>query len=428
MKKKLLKNLGLKLLSVAIAVVVWFLVVMTNNPKDTRTFYDVPVRLVNVELLEAEGKVYQILDNTDLVRVTVEMPRNLMNELTKDDIVAEADVSKLTEINTIPISYSVINPDLNVTDIRGNRDVVRLSVEDEIKKWVNVKHNLVGEPAEGYIVDAVSMNLTGIQITGPKSVVENVDVAVAEADVSNAVSNVSVNVEPAFYDEEGNLLSLTNVQRNEDTVHLDVKILATRDVPLEAGYMGVPAEGYLANGEISIDPPTVKVAGTLSALMSVNKISIPQEEVDITGAAGNYEVTVNIRKYLPENVKLVDNVGSARVNVTVGVEPEEERILTIPQRNIQILSMPEGFEAVFDEGTAGLNRLTISGLNDAVSAIDQAAVTGVVDIAAWMEENEMSQLEAGVYQLPVSFEFPEDINVKDQMFIRLRIEEVEEEE
>ena len=428
MKKKLLKNLGLKLLSVVIAVVVWFLVVMTNNPKDTRTFYDVPVRLVNVELLEAEGKVYQILDNTDLVRVTVEMPRNLMNELTKDDIVAEADVSKLTEINTIPISYSVINPDLNVTDIRGNRDVVRLSVEDEIKKWVNVKHNLVGEPAAGYIVDSVSMNLTGIQITGPRSMVESVSEAVVEADVSNAVSNVSVNVEPAFYDEEGNLLSLSNVQKNEDTVHLDVRILATKDVSLEAGYMGVPAEGYLVNGEISIDPPTVKVAGTLSALMSVNKISIPQEEVDITGAAGNYEVTVNIRKYLPENVKLVDNVGSARVNVTVGVEPEEERILTIPQRNIQIRSMPEGFEAVFDEGTAGPNRLTVSGLSDAVSAIDQAAVTGVVDIAAWMEENEMSQLEAGVYQLPVSFEFPEDINVKDQMFIRLRIEEVEEEE
>ena len=428
MKKKLLKNLGLKLLSVAIAVVVWFLVVMTNNPKDTRTFYDVPVRLVNEELLEAEGKVYQILDNTDMVRVTVEMPRNLMNELTKEDIVAEADISKLTEINTIPISYYVINPDLNVSDIRGNRDVVRLSVEEKVKKWINVKHNLVGKPAEGYIVDAVNMNLTRILLTGPKSVVENVSEAVVEADVNNVVSNVSVNVEPAFFDKEGNLLSLSNVQRSENSVHLDVKILATKDVTLEAGYMGVPAEGYLTNGEMSIDPPTVKVAGTLSALMSVNKISIPAEEVDITGAAGNYEVTVNIRKYLPENIKLVDNVGSARVNVTVGIEPEEERILTIPQRNIQILSMPEGFEAVPDEGTAGPNRLTVSGLSDAVSAIDQAAVTGVVDIAAWMEENEISQLEAGVYQLPVSFELPEGINVKDQMFIRLRIEEVEEEE
>ena len=44
MKKKLLRNLGLKLLSVMIAVVLWFVVVMTNNPKDTKTFYDVPDR------------------------------------------------------------------------------------------------------------------------------------------------------------------------------------------------------------------------------------------------------------------------------------------------------------------------------------------------------------------------------------------------
>ena len=55
MKKKLLRNLGLKLLSVMIAVVLWFVVVMTNNPKDTKTFYDVPVKLVNVELLAKEG-------------------------------------------------------------------------------------------------------------------------------------------------------------------------------------------------------------------------------------------------------------------------------------------------------------------------------------------------------------------------------------
>ena len=40
MKKKLLRNLGLKLLSVMIAVVLWFVVVMPNNPKDTKTFYD----------------------------------------------------------------------------------------------------------------------------------------------------------------------------------------------------------------------------------------------------------------------------------------------------------------------------------------------------------------------------------------------------
>lgn len=427
MKKKLLSNLGLKLLSVLIAVVLWFVVVMTNNPKDTKTFYDVPVKLVNVELLAKEGKVYEILDGTDLVRVTVEMPRNRMSELTKDDIVAEADVSKLTEINTVPITCSVINPDLNISDITCNRDAVRLSVEEEAKKWLNVQYNLVGNVGEGYVVDGVDRSSTRIQIVGPKSAVDRVNSVVAEVDVTNAISNVTVNVEPMFYDAEGNLLQLPSVTKNEDIVHVEVKVLAKKEVPIELSYMGEPAEGYLVTGRIDIDPSTVMVAGTLNALVGVNKIVIPAEEIDITGATGDYTVSVSIRKYLPENLKLVEVDGSSgRANITVGIEAEAERTLTIPERNISVQSLPEGFEAAFDQ-EAGAYRLTILGLNADISGIDQAQVRGTVDVAAWMESENISQLAAGTYRLPVSFELPEEIRMENELFVRLTIVELEEE-
>lgn len=427
MKKKLLNNLGLKLLSVMMAVVLWFVVVMTNNPKDTKTFYDVPVKLVNVELLEKEGKVYEVLDGTDLVRVTVEMPRNRMSELTKEDIVAEADVSKLTEINTVPITCFVINPELNISDIKCNRDAVRLSVEEEATKWLNVQCTPQGSVGEGYVVDGVDKSPTRIKIVGPKSAVDKVSSVVAEVDVTNAISNVTVNVEPQFYDAEGNLLELPNVTRNEDTIHVEVKVLATREVPLELSYVGEPGEGYLVTGRIEANPPTVMVAGTLNALVGVSKIVIPAEEIDITGATEDYSASVSIRKYLPDNVKLVEVEGmNGRANVTVGIEPREERTLTISQRNISIQSLPEGFEADFDQ-EAGAHRLIISGLSADVSGIDQATVRGTVDVAAWMESENMSQLAAGTYRLPVSFEFPAGIRIENELFVRLTITEGEEE-
>ena len=427
MKKKLLRNLGLKLLSVMIAVVLWFVVVMTNNPKDTKTFYDVPVKLVNVELLAKEGKVYEVLDGTDLVRVTVEMPRNRMGELTKEDIVAEADVSKLTEINTVPITCSVINPDLNISDIKCSRDAVRLSVEEEAKKWLNVQAIPLGNVGDGYVVDSIDKSPTRIQIVGPKSAVDKVSSVVAEVDVTNAISNVTVNVEPLFYDAEGNLLHLPSVTKNEDNIHVEVKVLATKEVPLELSYMGQPAEGYLVTGRIDIDPPTVLVAGTLNSLVGVNKITIPAEEIDITGATEDYTTSVSIRKHLPDNLKLVEVEGSnGRANVTVGIEPEAERTLTIAERNISIESLPEGFEADFEQ-EAGPYRLTISGLNSDISGIDQGAVRGTVNVAAWMESENMSQLAAGTYRLPVSFEFPEEIRMENELFVRLTIVEVEEE-
>ncbi len=50
MRKKLLHNWGLKLASLVLAFVLWFLVVQSDKPKDTKTFSNVPVKLTNVEL------------------------------------------------------------------------------------------------------------------------------------------------------------------------------------------------------------------------------------------------------------------------------------------------------------------------------------------------------------------------------------------
>ena len=94
MKKLLTRNLGLKLASLVLAF----------DPKDTVTFNNIQVRLINTDLLEQEGKVYEVLDNSNLVRVTVTGPQSIVkSELRRNDIVAEADMSKLTDINTIAI-------------------------------------------------------------------------------------------------------------------------------------------------------------------------------------------------------------------------------------------------------------------------------------------------------------------------------------
>lgn len=426
MKKKLLKNLGLKLLSIVIAVVLWFVVVMTNNPKDTKTFSNIEVKLVNVELLEKEGKMYEILENTNRVRVTVEMPRNQMGELSEEDIVAEADMSKLTEINTVPINYYVLNNDLNVSGVTGNRDVVRLKVEDKAEKWVNVYTEPIGEVAEGFMLDTVYRNPNRLLVSGPKSVVEKIDKAVVELDVSNATSNVIVNLEPTFYDVEGNVVEVSpSLTKNEDTVNVEAQVLAYKDVPIGWSYMGIPAEGYLVTGATSCDPSTVRVAGTLQALRNVNRITIPREDLDISGATEDYTENVNLRKYLPDNVKLADESSNGRAAITIGIAPRVERTLTIPSRNISIQGLPEGMTAAFENET-GSYRQVISGLEAAVSAVDQAEVKGAVDLAAWMKDNDLTELSEGVYNLPVSLELPDNVRVEGELIVAVNISEVEE--
>ena len=138
MRKKILNNLGLKLLSVVLAIVFWFLVVMADNPKDSVSFSNIQVNLINTELLEKGNKFYEVLENSDRIRVTVEAPRNVIQELSASDIVAEADVSRLTEVNTVPISFRVLNDEVEILDISGSRDAVQLNVEQKASNWVSV--------------------------------------------------------------------------------------------------------------------------------------------------------------------------------------------------------------------------------------------------------------------------------------------------
>lgn len=424
-RKRLLNNLGLKLVSVFMAVAIWFTVVMISNPKDSVTFNNISVNLVNTELLEGEDKLYEVLENTDRVRVTVEAPRKVINQLRSSDIIAEADVSRLTEVNTIAINCSVLNNAVEISSITSNPDVVRLKVEEKATKWVNVKLNTVGEVAEGHIVYSVSSDQTRMEISGPESVVSEIDHAGLEMDVTGATENVSGNVEIRFYDIEGNLVdNTTDIVKNADNMHMEVKVLATKEVPIEVLATGTPAEGYLITGRVECSPSTVVLAGTTSALADISKITAT---IDITGESEDEERIINLRSYLDNSIYFADRNFNGRVNAVAHIEPSVERTLAIPGRNIFVQNLPEGFELEFAEGQQTY-RLRISGLNAAVSAVEQGAVQGTLDIGAWMRAQNMSELSAGTYEIPLEFNVPGDVKIENEVSARVTIAEADEED
>lgn len=424
MGKKLLNNLGLKLVSIFLAVVIWFAVVMISNPKDSVTFSGITVNLVNTELLDSEDKLYEVQDNSDKVRVTVEAPRKVINQLRSSDIIAEADVSRLTEVNTIAINCSLLNNAVEISSITSNPDVVRLKVEDKASKWVNIKRNTVGEVAEGYMVYSIVSDDTRMVISGPESVISRVDHAGIEMDVSGATDNVSGNAEIRFYDSEGNLIDDTDIIRNADSMHVEVTIYAMKEVPVEALATGTPAEGYLMTGVVECEPSTVVLAGTASALADVNKVSVT---IDITGESEDEERSILLRPYLDSGIRFADSNFNGKINAIVHIEPSVERTLTISGRNVSVANLPEGFELEFGEGQLTY-RLRISGLDHAVSAVEQSTVQGTLDIGAWMQEQNMSELREGNYEIPIVFELPGNVAIENEISARVTISRIDEED
>lgn len=426
MKRKILNNLGLKLLSIVLAIVLWFLVVMADNPKDSVTFSNIQVALLNTELLEQGNKFYEVLDGSDRIRVTVEAPKNVIKQLSASDVVAEADISRLTEVNTIPISFRILNDDVEILDIRGSRDSVRLNVEEKASKWVGVRCNTTGSVAENHIISSTKVDQTRIEITGPMSAVERISYAGLEIDVSDATTNVSGNPDIHFYDEEGELVDDTNIVKNAQTMHVEIEVLATKEVPVEAIPSGVPAEGYLATGVVVCDPPTVLIAGTPSVLADISKLTIPERELDITDRDKDLAKDIDIRRYL-DKAKLADGNFNGMVNVAVHIEPIVERNLTLAQSNVTLINLPEGLEWEFAHEQETY-RLRISGLDDAVSAVNQGEVHGTIDIGAWMADRNVEELTPGEYEMVVAFTLPEDVKMENEVRVRVNISKVDETE
>ena len=421
MKKLLTRNLGLKLASLLLAFVLWFLVAQIYDPKDTVTFNNIQVRLINTELLDEEGKVYEVLDNSNLVRVTVTGPQSIVkSELRRSDIVAEADMSKLTDINTIAITYYCENISNDSVEIKGNHESVRLNVEDKTSKWIKLESNTIGDVASGYMIGNVTLDQTNIEVTGPKSAISQVDHAGVDINVTDSTTSLSANVDIKLYDADDNELVLESVKKNVNSAYMTVEVLATKEVPVEIEYMGVPEDGYMATGEVESSVPTVRIAGTVSTLVGISAITVPEDRMNITGQTDNLVDIINLKEYLPSNVRLADKSFDGKITATVYIEPIVSKDLTVAAENISATGVPDGMEAEITS-TAEEYNITVSGLSRNVSILRDSSVTGILNLTQWMEDNGVEELTPGTYTIPVTFNLAEDITVTPDINIHIRL-------
>ena len=426
----LLHNWGLKLASIFLAFLIWFIVAQVGDPKDTRSYNNIQVKLIKADLLDNQNKCYEVLDQTDTVKVSVTAPTSVFMTLRASDIIAEADVSKLTDINTVAITYYALNTNSDAISFEGDHDVVKLDVENRISKWVRVQFKAVGNVAEGYVIGSTTADQNSIFISGPESAVSQVSSAYAEFSVEGATSNSSANVEIHLRDRDNNFLDLSQVEMNTDHLLLSVEVLATKEVPVEVAVSGEPAEGYLVVGDPVVDIDSVLLAGSVANLAKIPKISVPAEKLNLTGATEDTTFTVNLKEYLPSNVSLANSDFNGRITVKVTVKASRDRTLEMPAQNVTFLNVPEGYlvELPGEEADRLPVTVRVFGLRDTINALRASNLTGSADISAWMRSLGNTVVTPGMYEIPVTVDLGEDITVTEVGKLRVVVSQPEEEE
>ena len=100
MKNLLTNNIGLKILSVISAILLWIIVVNIDNPVISRVYSGIPVEIVNSSAITSEGKTFEVADDSDVITVVISAERSIIEDLTKDNIKVVDDMKNITFMNT----------------------------------------------------------------------------------------------------------------------------------------------------------------------------------------------------------------------------------------------------------------------------------------------------------------------------------------
>ena len=425
MKNKLTENLGLKLASLVFAFLLWMIVNNLDDPTIPQTYYNIPVRLLNTEMITDSGQVYEFLEGTDEIeRVTIRAPRSVISGLSENNIIATADVSQLSSLDTITIKLSTNVYNNEVESIKGSIDTVKLNIENKKTKTLALKATVSGSVDDGYLVGEITPDQNLVRLSGPESVIDKVAKAAVDVDVTGFTTDIGTSVEVKLYDEENHQIQDTRISQNIRTVGVKVNIYQTAEVPVYYDYSGTPAAGYRASGEITANTETITIAGKQSVLRNVTAIELPAESVDITGVSENLVKEIDIRNYLPDNVFLADQA-QAKVEVTVFIQPEVSKKLKVNPDNIEVINVPEGYRATLGELEEN-TEIEVIGLSSDVSGLREAELKGTVDIAEWMEAESMTEPVDGYYQVEIDFGLPQNVTVLEPVMVVMHLSEIQE--
>ena len=404
--KKLTDNMGLKLLSLGLAFLLWLFVVSIENPVMNLSFTSIPLSVENADVMEKQGKAFELADSSRTVTVTVKAERSVLSELSRDNIKAVVDMNDL-EGNKVPISVKSTRYSDRIKSINPTKEFANVIIEDLAKSQFRIQVETSGNLPEGYAVGTTSVQNNVVRVSGPESIVNSIAEAVVRVNITGMTNEIHTVVPILLLDEDGDEVNTETLEVSLDQVSASVEIWKVMEVPVYAGFTGTPANGYVATGVVTTEPSSVYVTGNSSALKDLTSISLPSSLLDVTGETGTASSEVNVEYYLPDNVYLDTALSSGKVKITAYVEKMSSAVLQVPYSRLAVVGLPEGMIIGNDLNTSVVS-VTVRGLKEKLDAIDEGSITGILDLSG-IALNENGTITPGSYAGAVVLALPGDV-------------------
>ena len=298
MKINLKHNFLIKIISVCIAIVLWFYIQIVQNPEINFTYSNMKVSLVNSSILQERNLI--IVGETDFrTDVTVNCPRWNLNELDKEDFVAYVDLSEVkgSGITELPIKIRMNNENIIV----ANKSPATVSVE--VDKIVTVEKDLkvysAGKLPEDYYtsMSLIVPEIDKISVEGPQSVVSKISNGIITVNLDNKKESFENAYKVVLVDSEGTAIADERITVFSGSVNVKVDVFPKKIVPITV--TGIPEEiKYI------VTPKDIEVAGPRELIENMTEYVVNDFTLDDTSVGYTQKIDV----VLDENLIKISDV------------------------------------------------------------------------------------------------------------------------
>ena len=373
-------NLGLKLLSLLLAILLWNYVISTNtNITRQKTLYNLSGNLSGMSALNG-NQLALAEDPSELLSglsVTIEAPQADYSRVSAGNVQILLDLSNVRTAGTQEVALRATSTYGRVRSITPQS--LTLTFENIDSRNVTVNPALEGE-ADGYWYNVSRTNPSVLTVSGAASVVQSIAAARVSMDVSD-MKDSTVKVLPyVLLDADGNEVSQAMLNRSTSSISVSLDICPSREIPfttdINALVTGQPAEGYVVDS-VTVQPESVVVAADRELLDSLTELMI--EPVSVNGASQSFSVRSTVSQ-------LTDfkNISSEQVYVNVNIA-EESITGYIEDVRVQLEGVSENLVATYEP-----LGVYATGPRSVVEALKESGLTVTVDLTG---------REAGYYLL-----------------------------
>lgn len=403
MKNKLMKNLSLKLLSVVMAFLIWLIIINITDPTITRQFNNIPVEILNENVITSTNQVFEV-ESGNTVDVTAKGKRSFIEGLEESDFYASADLSKLSTVNTAGIQVRLNKAAKENVELDWNNEVLRVSLEEKSSQQFRVQIETEGNLADSYEMGEIVTQPNMIEVSGGKSKIKRIASIGVVIGLNGQSSDFETDVSPILYDSDGDVIDSTNVTFSKDNVHVIVKILPTKTIPLYVDVQGSPADGYTLI-QTDFQPNSIEICGSRANLERVKSITVP---INVTGKKRDVESEVDLTKYL-EGTGCSVAEGYSTASIRCVIEKNGKRTISFVNSDINVKNLPANLNFSYVDDSQRHN-VTVTGGEEDLKGVTLASLGASINLEG---------LGAGRHMVEITFDLSEKLKLKSKVRVEV---------